>query len=95
MDELGETLDEFYTEYRKLQKHMKLRMKSHFAERTDGYIEIWQYEGDVRGKLLVREKVKSDEENAQAQCYRKAAGSIRHLLNKIRDEQQLDRRCAG
>ena len=93
--EFESIMDELYTEYRKLQKHMKLRMKSHFAERTDGYIEIWQYEGDVRGKLLVREKVESDEENAQAQCYRKAAGSIRHLLNEIRDEQQLDRRCAG
>ena len=92
-DKLGDALDEFYKVYRKLQKNTKVRMKSHFAERTDGYIEIWSYQGNAKEKLLVKVTAEADEENGETQCYAKAADFVRNILKE--QEEQQDQRAAG
>lgn len=81
-DELTVAIDEFYTAYRELQKYMNLRVRTHFAPRTDGFIEIWSYKGNVRDKLVVKTTAKKDEENAEAGCYRKAADLVKNVLRE-------------
>lgn len=89
-DELTVAIDEYYTVYRELQKYMNLRERTHFAPRTDGFIEIWSYKGNVRDKLLIKTTVEKGEENAEEQCYRKAAELVRNVLRK---QIELQRRA--
>lgn len=83
-------IEEFYTAYRELQKYMNLRARTHFALRTEGFIEIWSYKGNVRDKLVVKTTVEEGEENAEEQCYRKAAELVRNIL---REYIELQRRA--
>lgn len=92
-DELTVAIDEFYTAYRELQKYMNLRARTHFAPRTDGFIEIWSYKGNVRDKLVVKTTVEKDEENAETECYRKTADLVRNVLREYTGQQE--HRCAG
>ena len=89
-DDLTVAIEEFYTAYRELQKYMNLRARTHFAPRTDGFIEIWSYKGSVKDKLVVKTTVEKDEENAEEQCYRKAAELVRNVL---REHIELQRRA--
>lgn len=89
-DDLTVAIEEFYTVYRELQKYMNLRVRTHFALRTDGFIEIWSYKGNVRDKLVVKTTVEKGEENAEEQCYRKAAELVRNIL---REHIELQRRA--
>ena len=94
--DLNTAIDEFYEVYevyRKLQKHMKIRMHTHFAQREDGYIEIWQYRNNAREKLLVKVTAEAGEPDAEAQCYEKAADFERDILRE--QEEQQDQRAAG
>ena len=92
-DAYKEAIDEFYTAYRNLQKYMNLRATTHFAPRTDGYIEIWTYKGSLRDVLLVKVTAEKDEENAETVCYRKAADIVKNILSE--QEAHLEHRCAG
>lgn len=89
-DDLTVAIEEFYTAYRGLQKYMNLRARTHFGLRTDGFIEIWSYKGNVRDKLVVKTTVEKGEENAEEQCYRKAAELVRNVL---REHIELQRRA--
>lgn len=89
-DELTVAINDFYTAYRELQKYMNLRARTHFALRTDGFIEIWSYKGNVRDKLVVKTTAEKGEENAEEQCYRKAAELVRNIL---REQIELQRRA--
>ena len=89
-DDLTVAIEEFYTAYRELQKYMNLRARTHFSLRTDGFIEIWSYKGSVKDKLVVKTTVEKDEENAEEQCYRKAAELVRNIL---REHIELQRRA--
>lgn len=91
--DLNAAIDEFYEVYRKLQKYIKIRMHTHFAQREDGYIEIWQYRNNAREKLLVKVTAEADEQDAEAQCFSKAADFVRDILRK--QEEQQDQRAAG
>lgn len=88
--DLNAAIDDFYTAYRELQKYMNLRARTHFALRTDGFIEIWSYKGNMRDKLLIKTTVEKGEENAEEQCYRKAAELVRNVL---REQIELQRRA--
>ena len=88
--DLNAAIDDFYTAYRELQKYMNLRARTHFALRTDGFIEIWSYKGNTRDKLLIKTTVEKGEENAEEQCYRKAAELVRNVL---REQIELQRRA--
>lgn len=80
--EFKKTIHDFYRVYRELQKHMELRSVTHFSLYTDNYIEIWHYRGEVKGKLLLKVKVQKGEENADIECYKKAAELIKNILRE-------------
>ena len=56
MDEYSEAVKEFYRVYRPLQKKHNLRMHSRFSIYDDGFIEIWEYTGEKRGKMCMQGK---------------------------------------
>lgn len=89
-DNLTVAIEEFYTAYRELQKYMNLRARTHFALKTDVFIEIWSYKGNIKDKLVVKTTVEKDEENAEEKCYRKAAELVRNIL---REYIELQRRA--
>lgn len=78
---------EFYGAYRELQKRMNLRMASHFSMYTDNYIEIWEYRGEVKGRLVPKVKTQKGEEDTDAECYEKAADLIKNILREKKGEQ--------
>lgn len=91
--DLNVAIDEFYEVYRKLQKYIKIRMHTHFAQREDGYLEIWQYKNNAKEKLLAKVTAEAGEPDAEAQCYAKAADFVWDILRE--QEEQQDQRAAG
>lgn len=51
---------EFYTTYRPLQRRYNLRMRSHQSIYDDGFIEIWEYNGESRGRCVCKAKEADD-----------------------------------
>ena len=60
-------IHKFYQIYRPLQKRHSLRYHMHFDIYGNNLIEIWEYEGDRKGRCIC--KVKEDTEIA---CYQRA-----------------------
>ncbi len=60
-------IHKFYQLYRPLQKRHSLREHSHFDIYGNNLIEIWEYEGERKGRCI--RKVKEDTEIA---CYQRA-----------------------
>ena len=79
-DEYSKVVRKFYEIYRPLQKKYNLRLHTHFDIYDDGRIEIFEYEGEVRGKYVCRIKEKEDIE-----CYRKA---IQELENYRKEKSK-------
>lgn len=71
MGEYSEAVKEFYRVYRPLQKKYNLRMHSRFSIYDDGFIEIWEYTGEKRGKCVCKVKEEKDVE-----CYKRAAEEL-------------------
>ena len=71
MDEYSEAVKEFYRVYRPLQKKHNLRMHSRFSIYDDGFIEIWEYTGEKRGKCVCKVKEEKDVE-----CYKRATEEL-------------------
>lgn len=71
-EEYRKVINEFYTIYRTLQKQHNLRMRSHASIYDDAYIEIYKYNGDIRGERICY--IKEEEE---IECYRKATEQLR------------------
>lgn len=90
---LNVAIDEFYEVYRKLQKYITIRMHTHFAQREDGYLEIWQYKNNAKEKLLVKVTAEAGEPDAEAQCFSKAADFVRDILRE--QEEKQNQRAAG
>lgn len=65
MDEYREAVKEFYRVYRPLQKKHNLRMHSRFSIYDDGFIEIWEYTGEQRGKCVCKVKEEKDVETLE------------------------------
>ena len=61
-----EAVRDFYRVYRPIQKKYNLRMHSHESLTDDAEIEIWQYAGETKGRLVCN----ATEESA-TECYRK------------------------
>lgn len=70
MDEYSKAARRFEAVYRPLQKKYGLRSYMHFDiyENKDGLIEVWEYQGEVKGRRVCRVSEESDIE-----CYRRAA----------------------
>lgn len=66
--EYREAVHNFYEIYRPLQKKYNLRMHAHFSIYDDGLIEIWEYNGEARGKCILKVQEEKD-----IDCYKRAA----------------------
>lgn len=71
-EEYGKVIKEFYAVYRPLQKQYNLRMRSHASIYDDATIEIYKYNGDIRGDRICYIK-----EEEATECYRKATEQLR------------------
>lgn len=71
MGEYSEAVKEFYRVYRPLQKKHNLRMHSRSSIYDDGFIEIWEYTGEKRGKCVCKVKEEKDVE-----CYKRATEEL-------------------
>lgn len=78
--EFQKAVYEFYEIYRELQMRMELRMASHISLYGDNYMEIWRYEQGAKERLLLRVRTEKGEDDADIECYRKAAGHLRDVL---------------
>ena len=65
--ERSELIRTFYQIYRPIQKSHGLRYHMHFDIYNNNFIEIWEYEGERRGRCIC--KVKEETETA---CYKQA-----------------------
>lgn len=75
----------FYQIYRPLQKRHGLREHSHFDIYGNNLIEIWEYEGERKGRCIC--KVKEDTEIA---CYQRAIEMLESYSGKetVRHEKR-------
>lgn len=74
---------EFYEVYEPLRKKYNLRYHSRFSIYDDGYIEIWQYEGDVKKRLICKVKESDD-----AEVYKRAAELMRSFGKSQKEREQ-------
>lgn len=72
-NEYEEIVRKFYGIYRALQKRYNLRSHMHFSiyEKENDLIEIWEYNGETRGKCIVRAK-----ETEKIDCYKRAIDEL-------------------
>ena len=70
-------IHKFYQIYRPLQKRHSLRYHMHFDIYGNNLIEIWEYEGDRKGRCIC--KVKEDTEIA---CYQRAIEMLKSHSGK-------------
>ncbi|MDO4292184.1 MAG: hypothetical protein Q4C65_03025 [Eubacteriales bacterium] len=70
-------IHKFYQIYRPLQKRHSLRYHMHFDIYGNNLIEIWEYEGDRKGRCIC--KVKEDTEIA---CYQRAIEMLKNHSGK-------------
>lgn len=89
-DEYKETVRKFYEIYRPLQKRYNLRshMHSSIYESEDDLIEIWEYNGETRGKCIVRTK-----ETEIIDCYKRAIDELKNYKQE-REEREHGRSAA-
>lgn len=80
-DEYRQIVREFYSIYRPLQRRFNLRLHSRFGMRQDNdCIEIWEYEGEQRGKCVCKVKETSDIE-----CYKRAIVALQSYKKENED----------
>lgn len=70
-------IHKFYQIYRPLQKRHSLRYHMHFDIYGNNLIEVWEYEGDRKGRCIC--KVKEDTEIA---CYQRAIEMLKSHSGK-------------
>lgn len=73
--ELGytEAVRDFYQVYRQVQKKYNLRMHSYESLTDDAVIEIWQYAGDEKMRLVCNAK-----EESATECYARITEQLKH-----------------
>lgn len=74
---------EFYEYYNKLREVVHCRMNSHFCEYSDDYLEVWQYEGEKKKKLLFRINTQKKDNQSVAETYRRATEAVKQLLKEV------------
>ena len=82
MDEYAEAVRRFYEEYRPIARRHNLRLHSKFSMYDDGFIKIFQGEGQDKKQII---KV---EEKDDALCYRRAMDAVISWEEGRRKEQQ-------
>lgn len=88
-DEYKEIVRKFYEIYNPLRKKYNLRSHMHFSiyENEDNLIEIWEYDGETRGKCIVREKETEDIDCIE--CYKRAINELKYYESK-REEKAYE-----
>lgn len=82
MDEYAEAVRRFYEVYRPIARRHNLRLHSKFSLYDDGFIKIFQGEGQDKKQII---KV---EEKDDALCYRRAMDAVIRWEEGRRKEQQ-------
>lgn len=80
-----ELIHKFYQIYRPIQKSCDLRYHMHFDVYGNNLIEIWEYEGERKGRCIC--KVKEETETA---CYQRAIELLESYSGKetVRHEKR-------
>lgn len=73
----------FYDVYRELQKYDSLRMHLHTELGGETLIEIYRYQGEVKGSRILR--VTQDDE---VEAYEQAADEVKNMLEKIKKDRK-------
>lgn len=79
-EEYSQVVKEYYRIYRPLQKKYNLRDHHHFSIYSDGLIEIWEYKGDERKRLICKVTEETD-----IQCFKRA---IEELKNYEKEKEK-------
>ena len=74
---------EFYEYYDKLKGVVHCRMNSHFSIYDDDYLEVWQYEGAKKTRLLFRINTQKKDNQSVAETYRRATEAVKQLLKEV------------
>lgn len=84
-EERRELIRKFYQIYRQLQKRHSLREHSHFDIYGNNLIEIWEYEGERKGRCICRVK-----EETETACYKRAIEEMKSYSGKetVRHEKR-------
>lgn len=88
-DEYKEIVRKFNEIYNPLRKKYNLRSHIHSSiyESEDDLIEIWEYNGETRGKCIVREK-----EKEIIDCYKRAIDDLKNYKQE-REERERERKA--
>lgn len=76
--EYGEAVTKFHELYHPLAKAYNLRLHTRFTVYDKGLIEIYQHEGDKRGRQIVRT---TDEDSTE--CYKRATEALESFKAKM------------
>lgn len=76
-EERRELIHKFYQVYRPLQKRHSLREHSHFDVYGNNFIEIWEQEGDRKGRYICKIK-----EDTEIECYQRAIEQLEAYSRK-------------
>lgn len=83
-EEYKESIKEFYAVYNPLKRKYSLRMHSCFSTYDDGLIEAWEYDGDTRGKCIL----KVTEEDS-IECYKRATEYLKDYKRRRESQECL------
>lgn len=81
MDRYTIAVHEFYRTYRPAQKRYNLRMHSYESLTGDTVIEIWNYHGEEKGKLICNAK-----EETAVECYERVTEQLK-IYDAMRKEK--------
>lgn len=70
-------IHKFYQLYRPLQKRRSLRYHMHFDVYGNNFIEIWEYEGEKKGRCICKVK-----EETEIECYKRAVELLESYSGK-------------
>lgn len=84
-NEYREIVRKYYEIYRPLQKKYNLRDHIHFDIYDDGLIEIWEYDGETKGKRICWVK-----EEDEIDCYRRAIEELQEYKRKKEEKGHED-----
>lgn len=79
-------IHEYYQIYRALQKRCSLREHSHFDIYGNNLIEIWEYEGERRGRCICKAK-----EDTEIVCYQRAIEALLSYAGEREDARHEQR----
>ena len=84
-EEYQRAVEEFYAVYRRLSRYRNIRMAAHTSLFDDGWIKVWEVQGDEPGKCICHV---TDEDDTN--LYRLATRDLKRILDreeKAREEK--------